>query len=419
MGTNPGILDCFAKPDPQIIAKVGWKRAAGCLLSKSCFHCGKMAAMANPLTMMRICGTCAQSDEHDCLISTSKAKESFLLSEKDCAALPFAKTPLATLLLISDVMKTSYAKYGGANGLAAEFAKRKTAAVSRFEKSQSTNKPQKKHPKIEALSDRPEDNLASLRFFTGTKGLPILTAYMKKNYWPSDEAAQLKMSHPIKCAYCDTQGLVNDIIMHELVEHKITVLLDCDNQLAPCAPFEGTSPEIPSIIQPADELFQLLGGAQVEHKSSFSRHPYEDAGNHKDLTHFTFGECKIAALYESNFIETCSDYNMVIQCELGKNAVPIELVEVRWGEMEEPPKEADAAIFENLMMTLGLEETKPKKLLAALISRAMSRKAFLMAFRDDDPDETEVPVLYDAFVYLSYNQAWFFDEWRGRRHRRR
>lgn len=46
------ILDCFESPSEEVVAKVRWKVAAECILSKAC-RCGRMAGYANPLTMMR------------------------------------------------------------------------------------------------------------------------------------------------------------------------------------------------------------------------------------------------------------------------------------------------------------------------------------------------------------------------------
>ena len=187
---EPGLLECFAKPTSQVIASVGYKRAAGCLLSKTCFHCGRMAAVANPVTMMRVCDLCSESNENLWIIAKTKAKEAFLLSEKDCASLRSASVPFSLtskpgekaknsiVYLMSDVMQASYAKHGGADGLAAEFAKRKAAAASRYQKKQNTDKPQKKRPKIEQVSDRPANNLSSLRFFCGSVG-----AYSYRSLW--------------------------------------------------------------------------------------------------------------------------------------------------------------------------------------------------------------------------------------------
>jgi hypothetical protein len=49
---------------------------------------------------------------------------------------------------------------------------------------------------------------------------------------------------------------------------------------------------------------------------------------------------------------------------------------------------------------LGLEETKPTKLLAALIARAMPVRSFLD--KCDNPYENDVPVLHGAWQYLKH-----------------
>ena len=189
-----GILDCFTNPDPCILASVGYKHASRCLLSKTCFHCGKMAGSANPIAMIRVCGTCAESNQEFWLMSKSKAKEAFLLSDKDISALPSASFPYSTskkpdakvgtsvVLLISHAMEASYAKYGGENGLAVEISKRKVKASRNYEKRAQSNVPQKKRSNIEQLSDRPANDLASLRHFFGMSALPIPTAYLHRPY---------------------------------------------------------------------------------------------------------------------------------------------------------------------------------------------------------------------------------------------
>jgi hypothetical protein len=49
-----------------------------------------MAGVANPIAMVRVCGTCAESNQEFLLMSKSKAEEAFLLSDKDIPALPSA-----------------------------------------------------------------------------------------------------------------------------------------------------------------------------------------------------------------------------------------------------------------------------------------------------------------------------------------
>ena len=108
-------------------------------------------------------------------------QDTFLLSEKECEKIPSAAfracvigqaknpdkpPPMSSVVLLKDAQEASYAKFGGADGLAKEIAKRKVAAAAKYLKSQSTKKPQKKRSKIETKPDRPADDMLSLRWYS-------------------------------------------------------------------------------------------------------------------------------------------------------------------------------------------------------------------------------------------------------------
>jgi hypothetical protein len=118
---------------PQILERVGYKHAARCLLSKTCFNCGMRAGHANPLTMTRICETCDKEEEPSWVITKSKAREAFLLTDKDCATFLSATFPIplketgtcvifqtCVIFLLTDVMSVSFAKWRGPDGLESE-----------------------------------------------------------------------------------------------------------------------------------------------------------------------------------------------------------------------------------------------------------------------------------------------------------
>lgn len=222
-----GLMSCFSNPSKEVIETLsgGYKQALGCLLGKACNRCGGMTGLANPLTMQRLCGACHDNESSDqYLISKSKAKEAFLLSEKDCKALPNAtfegetfvgKPCTQTLLLVSHVKEAAFRKYGGAGGLASEIQRRKATAQARYSASQSTTKPQKKRSKIERLSDRPADgNLKNLRFWS--KGVTIGTIV--------GNVSGLKLAPSRQCSVrgCDCQGSLAAIVMHEKLEHGVS-----------------------------------------------------------------------------------------------------------------------------------------------------------------------------------------------------
>jgi hypothetical protein len=274
-------LSCFSKPDKNIIAKVGYKRAAGCLLGKSCHACGKMAANANPLLFTRVCKPCAVADEASFPINKSKAKEAFLLGEKDLMDLPSAayesktlagKDCISTLLLMSDVKEAAFAKYGGADGLAAEFARCMSAAVERYAKSQSTAKPQKKRPKIEKMSSRPADDVRKLMFFGASLPLGIAFREKERRAYPSTIGSPLKMDNSVTCNRCGKMGLWSDVIMHERLEHGIDM-----HQLHP-QPWswaDGLSmlEDVPGVTQ---ELLQLFSTASITYTCTANAHDDQD-----------------------------------------------------------------------------------------------------------------------------------------------
>lgn len=159
-----GLLPFFLNPDARIVERMGMKHVCGCILSKHCFHCGKMAATANPLTMTRICQTCSATNEDSYVVAKARAKEAFLLGEKDLKHLVSVshQVPRITggigtsiMYLMADVKDAAFAKYGGADGLAAEFVTRTEKAMSKYNTAlqimaldTSSKPPPKKRPKV-------------------------------------------------------------------------------------------------------------------------------------------------------------------------------------------------------------------------------------------------------------------------------
>jgi hypothetical protein len=99
-----------------------------------------MAGCAKPLTShdatLRVL---CQEQRGDIDHAKSKAKEAFLLTDKDCLALASAvgsstfvgHGTTVLFLLMGVVAPTSFAKWGGPEGLESEISKRKAAAVIR------------------------------------------------------------------------------------------------------------------------------------------------------------------------------------------------------------------------------------------------------------------------------------------------
>lgn len=406
---EPGLLECFSNPTYDVLSSVGYKNAAKCLLSKTCVHCGKMAAFANPVAMVRTCVECGESQQSLWIISKSKAKDAFLLSEKDCAALksasipysvsnkPDAKVSTSDILLIQDVMQASYAKYMGADGLAQEFAARKAKAIARFNKKASTDKPQKKRPKIESLSDRPANDLASLRYFFGRSSLPIpsvLGAY----------GPYLKMTHSTKCRTCNTRGTTADIVIHERLEHNVCSQ-GRSNDVEPvsCPPAEGVPMTIPVEIKPTDELVQLFANATIEHVSGEKEDEnWDGCLSKKFYTTFTFGDCKVAVDCDK-FIGTQFDMNSVsLDYQASPGSVPGNLMRLFWGEETGSPfDEASKKRFDMFKAALGLEDTSSSQLVAALIARSIDIQDFLDSYCMDEPSMADYPTIHGAWTLLN------------------
>ena len=71
---EPGLAECFRMPNQNILARVGFKRALGCLLSHRCIECGLSTCTANPITMSRICDSCAKQSPQSFTLLRSYAK---------------------------------------------------------------------------------------------------------------------------------------------------------------------------------------------------------------------------------------------------------------------------------------------------------------------------------------------------------
>jgi hypothetical protein len=386
---EPGLLECFANPSPRILEKVGYKHAAGCLLSKTCFHCGKMAGDANPLTMTRICCACTEVQESSWVITKSKAKKAFLLTDKDCKSLLGASFPVGffdnrngrtttVLFLLSDVV--------------ALITKRKAKAPRiRYATRQSSSKPQKKRRKTESLSSRPGDNLVSLRDKYPTLPIPVSLLSL----FPYDG---LKMTHCTECSACDVCGTPWDISRHELLEHGLTGFLTAEERVQ--SPREG-SRIMPETIEAAEELVQLLEFADVKY------YEFENTGWRigRDLYNgnytaalFTLGDCKVSVEHQGCRGETGTDFLWIL-FRTGQNMLPVELCRFGFKNFIFVGFEAEELFFDKLKEAMNLRQTTSSQLLAALIWRgmpaldSMARHGWVL-------DEEKAPVVSHAWKLL-------------------
>jgi hypothetical protein len=402
-----GWLACFSDPQDAVIAKVGYKRAARCLYGKTCSKvgCDRMTGRANPVTMERMCMACYGEAESSWLVSKSKAKEAFLLTEKDCKSLPkseFASADFmgrgctACVMLVEDVKKAALDKFGGADGLSTEIRKRKAAADERFRKSQGTDKPQKKRSKIERLTDRPADNLKRVAF--GPPGLPIGTFYSKT-----------KMTHYFSCTYdgCGIHGNLADVVMHEKLEHGFSTSFHrrdpIDWTVFPpptnCQPFDGLTP-IAEMPGATTDLIQLFESASMQYSSLY----YEVDDEHFDFLE----ERKMCFLsFAKNGVKVCvdriklpdiggdSDHYIDLCFQTVSGQVPRKVMGVFLDQSDHPfhpclqaKKEFHAGNFMALAAALGIDGVEPAQLISMFLLLVLRRDE-AVAYKEQDGDDSD------------------------------
>ncbi|CAB9500492.1 expressed unknown protein [Seminavis robusta] len=223
-----GLLPCFTNPDPRILQRVGYKHALGLLVSKTCQNCGILAGSAGPISLKRLCKICSKQDSSSWICVKTKAKDMFLLNDKDLAALPSATvTPgmgpdgkMSTLFSYEDVKQKSFQKWGGESGLEAEMNRRIAAANRRYKQRQNTTKPMKKKPKVIHQSTRPADN-PDLVVSHSVSSLPIgcMIRKSKVKRTNDDDGWQPLRFHA--CRKCNACGRHNEIWDHSLIEHDL------------------------------------------------------------------------------------------------------------------------------------------------------------------------------------------------------
>ena len=371
-----GLLGCFSDPSEAVIEKIGYKRAAACLLTKSCARCGRIAGNANPLTMERLCCPCFKDDEASFMIAKSKAKEAFLLSEKDVKQLEtkaqfpdrnFAgKDCTSTVLLMSEVKSAAFEKYGGADGLAEEIGKRKRAAEERFQKSQKTAKPQKKRSKIERLSDRPAENPTRNEYTLG-HGLPIGTFY---------DLGRTKMEPSSLCNKCPVSGAVEDICMHEKLEHGFVTnfLGTTENPPTQCPEFKGLT-SLGKMPGATKELVELFSGASVE----FIR--VDDEYEKRKVCLLSFGDSGVKVSVDyirvQDYFTDLSDGNVQVCFQTVSGQLPLKLLNLAWkwlGTFHHTKDEVALQHIEALARALGQPLGDPVHFMALFVSRVLTHE---------------------------------------------
>ncbi|KAL3915768.1 MAG: hypothetical protein SGARI_008117, partial [Bacillariaceae sp.] len=119
----------------------------------------------------------------------------------------------STFYIYEDIKQISFKKFGGAGGLEAEIIKRTQKAMDKFNKSQSTAKPQKKKPRITKIEARPADEPCKL-FAEYASKLPLGVVCFDKRM------SVRTYEHSIKCRDgCAHTMKVSEVMPHVLLEH--------------------------------------------------------------------------------------------------------------------------------------------------------------------------------------------------------
>jgi hypothetical protein len=383
-----GLLPCFTSPDMKVLERCGYKHAVGCLRSKVCCKCGEIAASANPFTLDRLCNICAEEDENSWLIHKPMAKYAFLLGEVDLRALASASVQYRTIngiarsdaitvvFLLTDVVKASFAKHGGVVGLEAAFEKKKAVAMQRYQKSQSTDKPQQNKLKITTMLTRPADNLKRLKAWFST--LPVGVLYTAKSAEGRGNDACMQMVCPAKCFDCGVNGSEVDVGIHGRLHHGILPPWGYIVPASTSPPNQGIS------LSVLLELRQVLAGAQ---KVRGHRVEVTDETDSEwrscDLT-FDENGCRVSVdMTEMDWSSYSVDLgNFCIYAQLASNKMPMELLNIGFGEHAGDNNIAEEKCFDDLIKALGLKETKPSQLLAALLMEAVPIDFFLRKMED-------------------------------------
>lgn len=382
-----GLLPCFANPAPHVIARCGWGGACKCLFTTACAHCGGIGSAANPFTMLRTCSACARSVQSSFVCTVTKAKEHFLLSAKDVRdmgaiavpAIPcFGRTAdgmTTPMLLLSAVVDAAVEKHGDADKLAAQIEAKEAAALARYSKTLSTDKPMKKKPKIAGMTKRPLNALASINSWQGndmTIGYvsPRTRRVYKQGRFTNVSEWVYKHCTPCRLAACRQCGSEEQMIIHEGLEHRGTIsgkMQNFDN-VNEFTPRDAPTCRIPTALAALPELAELMKGAQMQHGGECHEGPWNFVTMKNCL--FTFGGCRIAVdLYLSGSHEDGTNGYLRIyggRSEAGSPAA--SLVNRSFGVFDGGSSEASTATFAALTTALGLQETTPACLIAMLLA---------------------------------------------------
>ena len=367
-----GLLDCFRDPDERIVERLGYKKLASCLRSKSCFTCGKICGVGHPFLFERMCGPCSREPERTSTALVDKYDlPKYLLSEEDVEDSVSAKFTTKMFPAGSDRESRSDEDLINVDMDFITLAEIKAAQLKKFGDKEEIDK---------ALGDEQleDDDDVSL-----VPSLPIGTVYQERSWSRGDSRKLLtKMAHSYGCKKCERSGALADILMHERLEHGTDLQSSCfpDMQLQTNSGPEGRSRELVQLLIPgiAGELFQLF------HRATFK---YESAEIEEERVRgFTFEtrkrNCTVLfdvvdergmlvdkvtmAVDYSQGCGGCCDWGTLSVCsQLGSEKVPIMLLQLGFREDQDDTREADSRHFVSAIEKLGLNNTSAGQLLVA------------------------------------------------------
>ncbi|KAL7545344.1 hypothetical protein ACHAWF_008695 [Thalassiosira exigua] len=438
-------LSCLTDPDPKVLESVGYARAAGCLLSKTCYHCGIMASLVNPVTLTRTCSRCAtgknQQSQH-ALILQSKAMQVFYLDEGDFESLPKATIPFrrklngsafsSVVLSMPSVVEAAYAKYGGRDGFdAMRTARLASRPIRRNPTRSGVDNPFKRNKvdddlDLKSIRCRNMEALpiGTIEIETGdpvwvrcrnSMALPVglRETYSGDPVWVcrrSVQCAQWIYDRPrAGCrARCGVKGNPTQIYWHERVAHNINLHSSgiqrylWSQSIHPRCTYLET-----------EEAKELVMGARVAGaKSKYRRGRGEEFGaENLQVWHynFDFGGCKKVDMelrrHTTDMVmDSVSKYSFGMYAQLEEKKPPTRLFGTLTDQWNEAVGilEASPAVFDELVDALGLAETTPSQLMVSLFA---SLDFEFLQFLQFGGNTTNSPVLSEAYSIMKSSRG--------------
>ena len=422
-----GLESCFDNPHPELIQRLpgGYKRAAGCLLSKYCARCGEYAATANPLTFQRLCDDCTRDDAEGFLILKSRAKSAFLLGERDLKALEKYSVTLpvkvnhreceTTVYLLSDVRRLAYERWGGRDALANRIDVKEGRVVAHDRVTRRAAKRQRVDQDGGGSGSGGTDNRRMTRSSNKNKN----TGIEKKPYRLFEDDHALRswidsipigvmirdgcMVGAVECKDCHLRGCVADIAMHERLQHGLVHFgfdpeMEFNTEVPPTvASFDEL--DMPKELKEAIITDNTDPGREFQGKKVLVLAMDDEGGatpmfremcccltslGDKDITCTVASDMlrictcdSMADLLIGNFDEEKGVYKL--SCQLEPYGEAMELLKIGIGFDADMFFEAPLTTFDKLTAAFGLPTTElnAAQLLASLILTSQPKESFL------------------------------------------